>query len=209
MKNVLKFIKTTAIGGLLVIVPATIILIVLAQIFYGLYSVAADIVGEIPVDLRNEAVLIVIITVASIIGLCFLTGLLIQTSLGVALQRWFSRNVARRIPMYKAIANLMKRFVGVEGFEFAPVEVDLYNSESRVLGLLIEQLPEDRCLVYIPSSPVATIGNVFIVPIDSVQKLDASTAETISVMTQWGVDANTLYAGKQSGTGREADNPQI
>ena len=106
MRRVLRFIKTTAIGGLLVIIPVTIILFVLAQIFYGLYSVAAELIGQIPVDLRNEALFVAGITVASIIGLCFLTGLVVQTSVGVALKGWFGRNVANRIPMYNAIANL-------------------------------------------------------------------------------------------------------
>ena len=192
MKRVLKFVKTTAIGGLLVIIPVTIIIAVLAQLFYGLFSIVNDVLDRLPIEL-DDALLAVAITVIALIALCFVTGLLVQTQIGIALKGWFSRNVARRIPMYNAIANLTKRFIGVEGFEFAPVEVALYNSQSRVLGFLIEELPDGRHMVYVPSSPVATIGNVFIVPADDVTTLGASTAEAITVMTQWGVDGKSLY----------------
>jgi uncharacterized membrane protein len=195
MRRVLSFIKTTAIGGLLVIIPVTIILAVLAQVFYGLFSIVKDVLDELPLEF-DEALVAVGITVLALIGLCFVTGLIVQTQFGMALKGWFSRNVARRIPMYNAITNLTKRFVGVEGLEFAPVEVAIYNSNSRVLGFLIEELPEDRAMVYVPSAPVATIGNIFIVPVDDLTHLDASTADAISVMTQWGVDARMLYAKK-------------
>lgn len=195
MKRALKFIKTTAIGGLLVIIPVTIIIAVLAQLFYGLFNIVNDVLEQLPFGL-NDALLVAAITLAALIALCFLTGLLVQTQAGVALKGWFGRNVARRIPMYKAIANLTKRFVGVEGLEFAPVEVALYNSGSRVLGFLIEELPDSRCMVFVPSAPVATVGNIFIVPVEDVKTLDASTADAITVMTQWGVDGKILY-GKE------------
>ena len=47
--------------------------------------------------------------------------------------------------MYNALSNLTKQFVGGEGKNFAPVEVDLYGGAARVLGLLIEELPDKRC----------------------------------------------------------------
>ena len=195
MRGVLNFIKTTAVGGLLVIIPITIILFVLGQLFYALFTIVNEVLGQLPLEI-DEALIGVGITVLALIALCFVTGLIVQTQFGVALKSWFSRNVARRIPMYNAIANLTKRFIGVEGLEFAPVEVAIYNSKSRVLGFLIEELPDDRCLVYVPSAPVATIGNIFIVPVEDVTYLDATTADAITVMTQWGVDAKMLYDKK-------------
>ena len=195
MGSVLNFVKTTAIGGLLVIIPVTIVLFVLVQIFFGLFSIINEVLDQLPFEF-DEVLIAAGITLLALVGLCFLTGLLVQTRIGIAVKAWFRHNVARRIPMYNAIANLTKRFVGVEGLEFAPVEVAIYNSKSRVLGFLIEELPDERCMIYVPSAPVATIGNIFIVPVDDMTRLDATTADAITVMTQWGVDANMLYNKK-------------
>ena len=202
MRRFLDFIKTTAIGGLLVIVPIAIILFVLAQLAYGLYSVSETIVGKLRIE-TGDALVIAGITALSLVGLCFLMGLLVQTRLGAWLRRWFNRNVGRRIPMFNAISSLTRRFAGVDGHQFAPVEVDLYGSDASLLGFLIETLPDGRCVVFIPSAPVATVGNVYIVGSEKVTPVDGSVADTLTAVTQWGVDTKDLYkrkAGTDDGT---------
>ncbi len=195
MRGFVNFIKTTAIGGLLVIVPVAIILFVVAQVAYGLYSMSENIVGKLNIE-TGEALVILGLTLVVLIGICFLTGLLVQTRFGGWLQGWFGRNVGRRIPMFNAISNLTRRFVGVEGRQFAPVEVDLYGNDTRVIAFLIEELPDGRCVVFMPSAPVATIGNTFIVPENRIVALDASMADTVSAVTQWGVDTHLMYERK-------------
>ncbi len=192
MKRFFKFIKTTAIGGLLVIVPITIILFVMAQLFYGLFSLSQSLVLELGLQV-NDALIMVGIALAVLLGLCFATGLVVQTKLGTALRNWMNSNVARRIPMYNAISSLTRRFAGLEGNQFAPVEVDLYDSSARAVGFLIEDLPDDRCTVFIPSAPVATIGTIYVVEQQKIRKLDASVTDTLAAISQWGVDTDKLY----------------
>ena len=74
MTRLINFIKTTAVGGLLVIIPVSIILFVLAQLFYGLYKVSNELIRTLGLHTPNDALLIVGITVAALIGLCFVTG---------------------------------------------------------------------------------------------------------------------------------------
>ena len=198
MQRILGFIRTTAIGGLLVIVPIAVVLFILLQLFYGLYAVI-DAFFDLPAVEKlglgvSDAVALAGITVAALVGFCFLTGLVVQTRLGQAVKAWLARNVAPRIPMYTALSNLTKRVVGVEGTQFTPVEVDLYGSGTRAIGFLVEELPGDRCAVFIPAAPVATVGNIYVVPQSAVTTLGASVADTAAVLTQWGVDAQHLYA---------------
>lgn len=198
MTRIMKLIKTAAVGGLLVIVPIAIVLSVLAQIFYALYSLSQNLLGELGIEV-DDALIMIGIAAASLIGLCFLTGLIVQTKLGEALRDWLKKNVARRIPMYNAIASLTKRLAGLIGNQFTPVEVDLYGSGARAIGFLIERLPDNRSAVFIPSAPVATVGNIYVVENQSVSELDASVADTLTAVSQWGVDTKRLYA---SGVGR-------
>lgn len=201
MTRILRFIKTTAIGGLLVIIPVSIILFVLVQLFWGLYSVVSSMLTSTfaqRLDIQaNDAILIFAVAALALIGLCFITGLLVRTRLGIALGNWFSHNIAPRIPMYRALSNLTKRFIGVEGHEFAPVEVDLFGSSSRTLGFLVETLPDGRCAVFVPTAPIATVGNVYLLRMDSVTHIDASVTDAASVITQWGVDSAELYRSEK------------
>lgn len=194
MRRIIDFTKTTAIGGLLVIVPIAVVVFVLGKLLLALFTVARDVTAYLDIGI-DDVLVIFAIALLALVGLCFLTGLLVRTRIGNAIKRWFRRTIARRIPMYNAIANLTKRFAGVEGTQFAPVEVDLYGSGAHALGFLVEHLPGNRCTVFVPTAPVATVGNLFIVSGDRVRRIEASMADTVSVITQWGVDARTLFGG--------------
>ena len=192
MSRFINFMRTTALGGLLVIVPIAIVLFVLGQLLLALYSVARQFVALTGLGI-DDALLLSGLAFLALVGLCFATGLLVRTRLGSALRGWFARNVAKRIPMYNAIASLTQRFAGIDGKEFAPVEVDIYASGARAIGFLVETLADGRCAVFIPTAPVATVGNLYVVPEDRVRRIDGSVADTVSVITQWGVDAGNLF----------------
>jgi len=202
MSRVFEFIKTTAIGGLLVIVPIAIIVFVVGQLLFGLADLAEELVKWFGIGV-DDALVMFGIAAVTLVLLCFVTGLLVQTRLGGAIKDWFSRHIAHRIPMYNAISSLTKRFAGVEGEQFAAVEVDLYGSGTRVLGFLIEMLPDDRAAVFVPSAPVATVGNIYLVDNDRISPLNASVADTVSVITQWGVDAVDLYKSRDVAAGSD------
>jgi uncharacterized membrane protein len=55
MTRIMKFIKTAAVGGLLVIVPIAIVLSVLAQIFYALYSLSQNLLGELGIEVDDAS----------------------------------------------------------------------------------------------------------------------------------------------------------
>lgn len=99
MKGLLDFIKTTAIGGLLVIIPVTIVLLVLGQLVLAIYGVGLQFSEVMPPALRNNTTMILLLTIAAIVGLCFITGLLLQTQIGIAIKNLFGKYVASRIPM--------------------------------------------------------------------------------------------------------------
>lgn len=207
-KRTFRFLKTTAIGGLLVIVPVAVVLFVLGQLLFGLYGAGIALLetGLIRGIEAEDALLVLALALASLVGLCFFTGLVVQTRIGGALRAWFGRNVAGRIPMYKAITSLTERFAGVDGDDFVPVEVDLYQSAARTLGFLVEKLPDGRCTVFLPSAPVATVGNIVIVPEASLTRLDASVSQAISAVTQWGVESTLLYDRGQENTKKPGAN---
>lgn len=203
MSRFIDFLKTTALGGLLVIVPIAIVLFVLGQLMLALLSVANEALAWLGIGV-DDALLMSALALLALVGLCFVTGLVVRTRVGDAVKRWFARNVAKRIPMYGAISSLTRRFAGIDGEQFAPVEIDLYDSGTRAMGFLVETLADGRCTVFVPTAPVATVGNLFVVARDKVQRIDASVADTVSVITQWGVDAAQLYGGADKSGGEPA-----
>ncbi len=192
MTRLWDFLKTAAIGGFLVIVPIAIILFVLGQLLFALYALADTVLNALDLQV-HDALMMLGIAVAALIGLCFVTGLMLQTRVGAFMRDWLNRHVGDRIPMYNALSSLTQRFAGNEGESFKPVEIDLYGSDTRLIGFEIEKLPNERLAVFVPSAPVSTVGNIYVVPRNRISPLQASVADTLSAITQWGVDAKLLY----------------
>ncbi len=188
-----SFIKTTVIGGLIVVIPLSLIIIIFGDLFVSLVAIAQPIAKYLPFNELLNTIIVAVLAVVGIFLLCFITGLIVRTSWGVSGKNWFERSVLNRIPMYSMLKNLTHKFVGEEGTQFTPAEIDLFGSGCMVLGAIVEELPDGRLSVFVPITPAATVGQVYLVPASRAKKLDASLGTTINTITEWGIGADKLY----------------
>jgi uncharacterized membrane protein len=193
MKKLIEFIKITSIGGLVVIVPIAIVTIVIGDTFKKLIEVTKPLTEHMPFGPLTNSIIAVLIVAFLIIAIFFLAGLLLNTFWGKIVKGWFETKIFERIPMYSTFKGLTQSFVGIESSDFPVVEVDLYGSESRVLGIVVEQIPNGRLMVFIPLSPLVTVGQLNIVPDNCVKKLDGSLPDMIKCISQMGLEAGKLF----------------
>ena len=193
MNNLITFFKTTVIGGLVVILPLAIIVFVASDTVNSLIVATKPLTQDLPFGPFVNALLALVLVIAGIIAICFTAGFLLSTLWGRAIKTWLEKNIFERIPMYTTLRGLTQKFAGIESADFPVVEVDLYNSDNRVLGVLVDTLPDERHVVYVPSSPMVTVGQVHILPGARITKTDLSMSETISCLSQMGIEAEKLY----------------
>jgi len=193
MNNLVTFFKTTIIGGLIVIVPLAILTFVVSDAVNSLISITKPLTEDLPFGVSTNALIALMFVTAIIIAVCFAAGFLLSTLWGMTIKHWLEKNIFERIPMYSTLRGLTQKFAGIEGADFPVVEVDLYNSDSRVLGVLVDTLPDKRQVVYVPSSPIVTVGQLHVLPKVRVTETDLSMTETIGCLSQMGIDARKLY----------------
>ena len=87
MKKLVEFIKTTAIGGLMLILPVAVIIFILAYVFNLLVSLNNKLAQFLPYEIFDNALVIMAIAIISIILICFAAGLLLKTGLGEGLAK--------------------------------------------------------------------------------------------------------------------------
>jgi uncharacterized membrane protein len=92
---------------------------------------------------------------------------------------------------------LTHRFVGEEGTQFTPAEIDLHDNGCTVLGAIVEELVDGRLAVFVPITPAATVGQIYLLPESRVKRLTASLGATINSITEWGIGTKELFE-KQS-----------
>jgi uncharacterized membrane protein len=78
MSKVMEFSKTTLIGGLLVILPVAVIILLLIKAMTEVQKVLEPIILLLP----EKVLLPKMIALFIVVGLCFLTGLILRTRIG-------------------------------------------------------------------------------------------------------------------------------
>jgi len=191
MKQLAKFLKTTSIGGLLVLFPLFGCAYVIVLIAGLLTSFMKPLLSFLP---QNRFVGVAVADAASIVILlllCFLTGLLVKTSLGNALAQRISR-VLNRIPIYRMFGRIARIMFDSEDTRGTPVVVQ--RDHTKQIGFLVEENSAEELTVFFPSSPTPFSGNIEIVKADTVRKLNVSATQVARVIATFGAGTSALLA---------------
>ena len=173
----MKFIKTTLIGGVLFLVPVTILVMVLAQVMEVMHGIAEPMSELIPVETIAGFATANLVAASIILVICFAAGLIARTR---AAQRWADKlesAILQRIPGYAMIKGFASTISPDSNSDLKPVVVS-FDDSSR-LGLEVERSGNDHVAVYFPGSPNAWAGIVQIVSAAQVKSVDAPMTSII------------------------------
>jgi hypothetical protein len=105
-----KFIKTTAIGGLIFLIPIVVLTVILKKAYSIMLSVAEPLDRLIPVDAIGGVALSNLLAVLCIFVACFLTGLLAKSKTGKAIFNWIDAKLSLFFPGYTYLKSLTSSF---------------------------------------------------------------------------------------------------
>lgn len=197
IKSLAEFTKTTLIGGLLIVLPLYLSILLLAKTIKGLLALIAPVTAQLPptMELRQVVGILLVLLV------CFVAGLLVRTGPGLRAKNAIERNLLERIPGYALIRGLAARVAGRqedETFAVALVEIE----EALVPAFIVEEHDDGAYTVFVPSVPTPAAGTVYILPPERVHLVDIPFAKAASVISKWGAGARDLRAAIiRSGTG--------
>lgn len=189
MKALAEFTRTTLIGGVLVLLPVYLAVLLVLKAVSGVMALLAPITAEVPAAAEfRQLVAILIVLVA-----CFLAGLVVRTGPGGRGVRELQRRVLEKIPGYKLLRSVITRLGGDDaGAAFAPAMVEL--EDALVPALIVEELPDGQCVVLVPSVPTPVSGALYILPPARVHRIDVPLTQLMKVYTKWGEGAGDLVA---------------
>ena len=193
MRTFIEFLKTTIIGGFFVLLPVVIVLFLITLAVATVVEALIPLMKVLPIKGVGGLAVTTLAAILLLLAFCFLTGLLVQMRLGRLGKEWLERSLLERLPGYTMFKNLSGRIAGKEGIEFAPGLMDLYGSEARAVGFIIEEHENGTFTIFIPLSPMATVGQVFILPGSQVQKLDVKFVDVVNSLTQLGMESKKFF----------------
>jgi uncharacterized membrane protein len=193
MNRISEFVKTTMLGGLLVILPLALIVILLLRAIAMVRKALEPIVSIFPEPVIFPELTALFIVVAA----CFLTGLIFRTRIGEGIYQ-VSERLLVHIPGYTLLRSLSQQITGEgEGVTFTAALVEI--EEALVPAFLVEEHEDGSFTVFVPVSPTPTVGALYILPRARVHPVNVPFAKVVKCLSEWGVGSGELLQAMRRG----------
>jgi uncharacterized membrane protein len=189
MKYVRELITSTVVGGLFIVVPVYLAVLLLLK---GMKSVAALVrpfAALLPDWIPAEGLFSLVLVLA----ICFVVGVAVRTRSGRAVRERMEKAFFERLPGYGLLRSLTQRLAGdSKESAWTPALVEI--EEALVPGFIIEEVGDGRVTVFVPSVPTPFAGAVYVLPPERVHILDIPFTEAIRPISRWGSGSRELVA---------------
>ena len=179
VRQVLGFIKTMVLGGLLFLFPLVIVTAVVGKAFRLMLSVTEPLDDVIPADSVADVAVINIVAIAALLVGCFVAGLVAQSAVGRKVYQTADANLAGLIPGYAALRARLGSVVGDEERQKALKTVLVRLDDQAQIGFEVERLGDGRVIVFVPGAPDAWSGALVIMDADRVTPLDVEMRQVV------------------------------
>jgi uncharacterized membrane protein len=184
MKTLAEFTRTTLIGGLLIILPVYLAVLLLAKTIKALLNLLQPVTAQVPasVEFRQIVAILLLVTI------CFVVGLVVRTGPGLRAKNAFELAVLEKLPGYTFVRGFAKRMAGhgdERTLEPALVEIE----DALVPALIVEELDDGSYTVLVPSAPTPMAGSIYILPRDRVHPVNIPFTTAMAVFSKWGTGA--------------------
>ena len=204
MKYAREFITSTVVGGLFIVVPVYLAVLLLLKGMKSVASLVRPFAALVPDWLPAEGLLSLVL----VLGLCFLVGVAVRTRAGRAIRERMERVFFERLPGYSLLRSLTQRLAG-DGEEntWKPALVEI--EDALVPAFIIEELDDGRFTVFVPSVPTPLAGAVYVLRRERVHVLDIPFTQAISSVSRWGSGSKDLVAAMRDDAIRESFDPWV
>lgn len=187
MKHSLVFMTRALISGVLIVVPIYLASLLLLKAANSVVGLVRPLAALLPDWLPAENALAMLL----VLLFCFLVGVAVSTRAGRALSERIEKSFFDRVPGYALLRSLTQRMAGEDhGNVWRPALFE--QAGGLMMAFIIEEFPDGRYTVFVPSIPAPFSGNVYIVAASRVHPLDVPFTEAIRSVSRWGAGAREL-----------------
>src|SRR5260370_35367193 len=180
MRGVYQFLRSTLVGGVVVLVPVVVLGAVVGWAVDIALGLILPVFERVPDKSVGGASLAVLAAGGSLIGVCFVAGLIAEMAV-IRSIRDRAEQLALFVPGYALMRNVGANLVGIESKH--PLTTVLVRFEaSWQLGIQMETLTDGRRVVFVPGVPKALGGTLHIIAEDPVPGPAVSVSAALDVL---------------------------
>jgi len=189
MKLARDFVINAVVGGIFVVVPVYLAVLLLLKGMQSVASLVRPIAALVPDTVPAETLLSLLL----VLFVCFLVGAAIRTRAGRRVRERLEVVFFERLPGYGLLRSLTQRLAGNSNENaWQPALAEL--EDALVPAFIIEALDDGRLTVFVPSIPTPLAGAVYILAPERVHIVDIPFSEAIKSISRWGSGSRDLVA---------------
>jgi len=197
MKRLKVFLKTTILGGVIVILPVVLTFFFLRWLFRVITGLIEPLTRIVMEQSRIQEYIADGLVIFIIILICFFVGLVVKTRFGRFIHENFEKRILDIAPGYTLFKETIKQFLGKDRASFssvALVQVFGESADTMMTGFVTDRHPGGICTVFIPSALNPTTGLIYHLEEKYVHFLDVTVEETMRSIISCGVGSQKLVS---------------
>ena len=186
VKKSFGFLKTTAIGGLIFLLPLIVIGALVGQIVPIVLTVAEVLSDYIPVKTPAGIAMLIALSIGIVLLMCFAAGLIARWSIGKKLSRFVEKNLILLFPRYAIYREQLKGSIGGDQNKPEMIPVLVRFDDVTRIAFQAERTEGPLISIYLPGSPDPWSGYVVFMTPDRVELLDIPFSEALGICERMG-----------------------
>lgn len=195
MTRLKNFLKSTLIGGLLVILPLGIMIGIVVWIFKKVDQAISGLTELFMPQSMWQEILADILVIGLIVTACFVVGVLVRTRLGKWIYHTMENSFLKKAPGYNLIKETVFQFLGNKESPFSSVAlVKIYGNDTLVSAFITDTHDNGMCTVFVPTGPNPTSGNIFHLENQYVFPVDVPVEDAMRSIISCGAGSSELIS---------------
>lgn len=196
--RIMRFLRTTAIGGVLFLLPLVVVGALIGQVVPIVLSIAKVLGGILPGAFQTPGgiALLILLAIGVLLMLCFGAGILARVSLSRSLSAAFEKKLVLLFPRYAILKDRMADSIGGDHArpEMKPVLVR-FDDMKRIAFETERSSNLQVVTIYLPGSPDPWAGKVAMVDAERVEPLQVEFGKAVAICEQLGRGSVELSKG--------------
>lgn len=189
-----QFFLTTVLGGLFVILPISIFIILVRFAVNFLMNIISPLSNLLRVSEATPKWTADLMAITIITLVFFIIGLIVQMPKGKAYFKYIEKKYLNMIPTYSTIKETVNQFTGKKRPFSQVVMADVFGNDTRMVGFITDELPNDMYSIFVPTGPNPTNGFVFHVKRHQLDFIEARSEDAMRSIIAVGTGTNTMLS---------------
>ena len=199
MKKFAAFIGSTALEGMLVLLPILLFILLLTEIIELVVGLATPIADLFPAGTFDDPKYPVALSVILLFGVSLFIGLALKSNTATRLGNWIQAETVGKLPLYRFVKSLVSGLIGAEkSASFKPALFDAGNNIEEIV-YVIEDLGNGTITALFPYAPTGFAGPVKIVPKNRIAPLDTNLGDMSLALNHMGLGIGKLMKTDDGG----------